>query len=84
MPFAEVEVEWVNDGSVTPPSDAFVTQVVKAGPDGVFTYALPRAGWWGFAALVEGDQSMKAPDGSEVPVELGGLMWVRAETMGAP
>lgn len=81
VPFAEIEVEWRNDGSVTPPADAFVTQVIKAGPDGVFSYALPRAGWWGFAALVEADAPMTSPAGDSVPAELGGLMWVRAVDM---
>ena len=79
--FAEIEVEWMNDGTVQPPSDPFVTQVIKADAAGSFSYAMPRAGWWGFAALVEGDKKMKNPAGKEVPVELGGLMWVRAVDM---
>lgn len=81
VPFAEVEVEWVNDGSVTPPSAAFVTQVVKADERGVFHYAMPRAGWWGFAALVEADHTLPDPDGAEKPVELGGLLWVKTVDM---
>lgn len=81
VPFAEVEVEWVNDGSLTPPADPFVTQVIKADGNGVFAYAMPRAGWWGFAALVEGEQPMKSPAGASVPVEMGGLIWVRAVDM---
>jgi hypothetical protein len=28
-----------------------ITQVVKADANGVFTYGVPFAGWWGFAAL---------------------------------
>lgn len=83
VPFAEIEVEWVNDGSVVPPGDAFVTQVILADAGGAFGYAMPRAGWWGFAALVEGDQAMTAPDGRQVPVELGGLIWVKTTDMGA-
>jgi cobalt/nickel transport protein len=78
VPFAEVEVEWRNDGSVTPPAGPFVTQVLKADGNGVFSYAMPRAGWWGFAALIEGDEPMRNPEGREVPVELGALLWVRA------
>jgi cobalt/nickel transport protein len=78
VPFAEIEVEFVNDGSVTPPNDAFVTQVIKTDAHGVFAYAIPRAGWWGFAALVESEQKMKNPKGEDAPVELGGLMWVKA------
>ncbi|HLO75642.1 MAG TPA: DUF4198 domain-containing protein [Magnetospirillum sp.] len=81
VPFAEIEVEWRNDGSVTPPSDPFVTQVIKADASGQFAYALPRAGWWGFAALVEGDKPMTAPNGKPAKVELGGLMWVKATDM---
>lgn len=81
VPFAEVEVEWVNDGSVQAPSEAFETQVIKADASGAFSYAMPRAGWWGFAALIEADQPMKSPEGKDVPVELGGLMWVRAVDM---
>lgn len=81
VPFAEVEVEWVNDGSVKPPADPFVTQVIKADGNGVFAYAMPRAGWWGFAALIEGEQPMKSPAGKEVPVEAGALMWVRTVDM---
>jgi cobalt/nickel transport protein len=81
VPFAEIEVEYVNDGSIAAPNDAFVTQVIKADAAGVFAYAMPRAGWWGFAALVEADEPMQSPDGKSVPVELGGLIWVRTVDM---
>ena len=85
VPFAEIEVEYFNEGkAVSIPSDPFVTQVIKADGNGVFSYAMPRAGWWGFAALVEGDETMANPEGEEVPVELGGLMWVRVEDMKSP
>ncbi|MBR9973150.1 DUF4198 domain-containing protein [Magnetospirillum sulfuroxidans] len=79
-PFAEIEVEWRNDGSVHAPSDPFVTQVIKADAQGQFTYGLPRAGWWGFAALIDG-KPMKGPGGKMVPTELGGLLWVKAVDM---
>ena len=81
VPFAEIEVEWMNDGSVTAPADPFITQVIKADAGGAFAYAMPRAGWWGFAALVEAEKPMKNPAGKDVPVERGGLMWVRAVDM---
>lgn len=83
VPFAEIEVEYMNDGTVKPPNDAFVTQVIKADTNGVFTYAMPRAGWWGFAALIEGDEKMKSPKGEDAPVELGALIWVKATAMPA-
>lgn len=81
VPFAEVEVEWHNDGSVSAPADPFVTQVVKADANGTFSYVMPRAGWWGFAALLEGDRPMKNPEGREVPVEMGALIWVHTRDM---
>jgi cobalt/nickel transport protein len=82
VPLARVEVEYYNEGGrVKAPRDAFVTQVIKTDPNGVFAYTMPRAGWWGFAALVNGDEKMKNPDGKPVEVELGGLMWVKAVDM---
>ena len=78
VPFAEIEVEYYNQrGRVRIPNHAFVTQVIKADSNGVFSYTMPKAGWWGFAALVEGDEKMSGPDGRPVDVELGGLIWVR-------
>ncbi|ORE92555.1 ABC cobalt transporter, periplasmic binding protein CbiN [Stappia sp. 22II-S9-Z10] len=82
VPFAEVEVEFVNDGAVTPPNDAFITQVIKADANGTFTYAMPFPAWWGFAALVEADTPMTSPEGDSVPVEEGGLIWVKATAAG--
>lgn len=81
VPNAEIEVEYVNDGSVKVPNPTFVTQVLKADSNGTFSYGMPRAGWWGFAALTEGDEKMKRPDGSLAPVEVGGLIWVKATDM---
>ncbi len=82
VPFAEIEVEYYNEGSqVEIPTDAFITQVIKADANGVFTYAMPKAGWWGFAALLEGDEPMMNPDGDEVGVELGALLWIHTVDM---
>ncbi|MCG8426535.1 MAG: DUF4198 domain-containing protein [Chromatiales bacterium] len=74
---AKVEVEWRNDGSMKAPAGPYVTQVIKTDAQGVFSYTAPRAGWWGFAALIEAEQPMKNPAGELVPVELGGLIWVK-------
>ncbi len=82
VPLAEVEVEYFNAGRrVKLPNDSFSTQVVKADAQGVFCYVMPKAGWWGFAALVAADEKMKAPTGELVDVELGGLMWVKTIDM---
>ena len=81
VPFAEIEVEFINDGSIKAPNDAFITQVIKADANGTFSYTMPKAGWWGFAALVEGDTPMTSPEGKKVPVEEGALMWVKTTDM---
>jgi len=82
VPFAEVEVEYYNEGSkVGIPAEEFVTQVIKADANGTFSYAMPRAGWWGFAALIDGDEKLPGPDGQPTDVELGGLIWVKTVDM---
>lgn len=79
--FAEVEVEYLNeaavDGALVPPSDPFVTQVVKADGNGVFSYSMPKAGWWGFAALNEASWTLPK-DGVAKKVEIGAVYWVKA------
>lgn len=81
VPFAEVEVEWRNDGTLDAERAAFATQVIKADATGAFAFAMPRAGWWGFAALVDGDEPIVGPDGESWDVELGGLVWVHARSV---
>lgn len=81
VPFAEVEVEYWNEDRVKIPADPFVTQVIKADRNGVFSYAMPRAGWWAFAALIDGDEKMENPDGEKVDVEWGALIWVKTVDM---
>jgi len=81
LPFATLEIEWRNDGSVTAPADPFITQVLKADANGVFAFALPRAGWWGFNALIEAENPPPAPDGGAATLELGGTLWIKATDM---
>lgn len=79
IPYAEVEVEYYNqDGKSHAPTDYMVTQTIKADGNGVFTYAAPKAGWWGFAALNTADYKLKQ-DGQEKDVELGAVIWVHFE-----
>jgi cobalt/nickel transport protein len=68
------------DGKVKAPAAPYITQVVKTDGNGVFAYAMPREGWWGFAALCDGGK-MKGPEGTEVEVEAGGLFWVFCKDM---
>lgn len=81
LPGAEIEIEWRNDGSVKAPSDPFITQTLKADDRGVFSYAMPRAGWWAFNALTESDETLKDPDGKPGKIETGGTIWVKAVDM---
>ncbi|MDJ0876550.1 MAG: DUF4198 domain-containing protein [Desulfobacterales bacterium] len=79
VPYAAVEVEYYNrDLAARAPTDYMVTQTVKADENGVFAYAAPRAGWWGFAALNTADYTLKA-DGVDKEVELGAVIWVKFE-----
>lgn len=81
VPNAEVEVEYYNvDNKIKAPAGPMVTQVIKADANGVFTYAMPKAGWWGFAALTEGDKKMMHED-KEVPVEIGAVLWIKTRDM---
>jgi cobalt/nickel transport protein len=76
LPYAEVEIEFYNkDQKAEAPTEYMVTQVVKADRNGVFTYAVPRSGWWGFAALTTADFKLKK-DGKDKAVEIGGVIWV--------
>ena len=77
MAGAEVEVELYNQGQkFTAASDYHITQVIKAGSNGVFTFSCPQPGWWGFAALSEADYTLKDPQGEEKGVELGAVLWI--------
>ena len=80
VPYAEVEVEHLNSQSFSGlvgeeqvfPSDAHITQVIRADENGVFTYGIPGSGWWGFAALLEGEPV----EGKDH--EIGAVMWIKA------
>lgn len=88
VPFAEVEVEFLNhrpdvdnsrffeEGDVEAPQDSFVTQTIRADAKGTFVYAIPRAGWWGFAAL--GVKTMEHK-GSELSQDA--VIWVQTRDM---
>jgi cobalt/nickel transport protein len=81
VPGAEVEVEYYMEGQAgQAPSDFMVTQTVKADPNGVFTYAAPKAGWWGFAALNTSAEKMKF-EGQDKDIEIGAVLWVQFHDM---
>ncbi|MDK2954589.1 MAG: nickel transport protein [Desulfovibrionales bacterium] len=89
VPDAEIEVEFLNHPPVpgknmfqkqalaTAPQDAFVTLTIKADANGEFAFGLPKAGWWGFAALGVGPlKTYKDKDNSQDAV-----IWVKAVDM---
>lgn len=88
VPFAEIEVEYLNHdidiktnstkkAKVTAPQDSFVTLTIKANEHGEFTFGIPKAGWWGFAALGVGpDKEYKGKELSQDAV-----IWVQAKDM---
>ena len=81
VPNAEVEVEYYNkNAEIKPPGAPYITQVIKADVNGVFTYAMPIGGWWGFAALNTADYTIKK-DGKDYPVEIGAVLWVKTRDM---
>ena len=76
VPFAEVEVEYFNkDKKSQAPTDYMITQTIKADPNGVFSYATPKSGWWGFAALSTADYQIPH-EGVQKDVEIGAVIWV--------
>lgn len=75
VPHAEIEVEFYNSvKNYIVPNNIMVTQTLKADSHGVFTYAVPFAGWWGFAALNTSPEQMDH-EGEKKNVELGAILW---------
>ncbi len=78
---ATVEVEHYNaEGSLKAPSTAYITQTVLTDPNGIFTYAIPGKGWWGFAAVFPTDET-KAFRNKMYKIERGASFWVHAIEM---
>ncbi len=83
VPYAEIEVEFNNtDGKVKAPTEYMTTQTIKADGNGVFSFSVPAAGWWGFAALNTADYKLKE-NGVDKEVELGAVIWVHFEPWNA-
>ncbi len=74
----EIEVEFYNDKGYKAPSETHITQVVKTDENGIFAFTMPKAGWWGFAALIEDDKTLKH-DNKDYPIELGAVLWIKAD-----
>lgn len=81
-PGTEVEVEWYPgpDKKGVAPYESMITQTVMTDDAGIFTYAAPAPGWWGFAALNTADEPMTR-DGEKKDVELGAVLWVNVHAL---
>jgi cobalt/nickel transport protein len=80
VPDVEVEVEWWGKGKTKAPTDSHIAQVVKTDGNGVFSYAMPKAGWWGFSAVMESKEPIKF-EGKDKKVETAAVLWVHAYPM---
>lgn len=88
-PHAEVEVEWYPGPALhgVAPHAGMVAQTVKADGEGIFCYAAPVAGWWGFAALKTADTTLPLTEGGKTvqkPVEEGAVIWTYFHPMRSP
>jgi cobalt/nickel transport protein len=83
-PYVEVAISRFTDPAApTPPAGlppAYVVQKIRADSNGVFHYAMPRSGWWGFTALSEAEWSLPKA-GVDKPVLLGAGYWVQARDL---
>ena len=89
VPFAEIEVEFMNflpemdknKFSTTPiiasDGEAFVSQTIHADENGTFHFSLLKAGQWGFAALNVGEQ--KTHKGKQLSQDA--VIWVQANKL---
>jgi cobalt/nickel transport protein len=75
-----VEVEWWGKGKTKAPTGSHVKQVVKTDEKGMFSFTMPKPGWWGFSAVMEADAPVKH-EGKDKKVELGAVLWVHAYPM---
>jgi len=83
-PVADVDVEveyWNADKKLTAPNDYFIAQKVKTDKNGVFTFAAPKAGWWGFSALNKEKQAVQHTDGKKKDAEYGAVLWLQFTDM---
>jgi cobalt/nickel transport protein len=89
VPGAEVEVEYMSHmpdlqsnslpkkSSVEYPHDSMVTQTIFSDSEGYITFGVPKAGWWGFAALGVGPETEH--DGKEMSQDA--VIWIKAVDM---
>lgn len=84
-PYVMVAIAWLGPSPETRFTSAgtdapYRIQTVRADANGVFHYAMPAAGWWGFAATMDADWTIRR-EGEEKPVSLVTSYWVQARDL---
>jgi cobalt/nickel transport protein len=75
---AVINIERYNEnGEFTAPSTHYATQAVLTDPNGIFTYAMPFEGWWGFSVIFDSGRIIKHK-GKKGRLGLGATFWVKA------
>jgi cobalt/nickel transport protein len=86
VPFTQVEVEYLNhpldvennrfqeEGLIDPPHPSLEAMVIMTNEFGEFSFSMPKAGWWGFAALTVGPES----EYKGMPLSQDAILWVQA------
>lgn len=77
VPDSIVEVEYFNpERDAKAPNELMITQTIRADRNGLFSYAVPKSGWLGFAALNPAGYQITR-QGEKKDVELGAVIWVQ-------
>lgn len=86
VPFTQVEVEYLNhpldvennrfqeEGLIDPPHPSLEAVVIMTNELGEFSFSMPKAGWWGFAALTVGPEQ----EYNGMPLSQDAILWVQA------
>lgn len=86
VPYTQVEVEYLNhdldianntfvaDGKIDAPHPSLAAIVILTDANGQFSFTLPKAGWWGFAALSVGPEN----EYNGKPLSQDAILWVQA------
>ena len=86
VPYTQVEVEYLNHaldlennrfeeaGQINAPHPSLEAMVILTNAEGEFSFAMPKAGWWGFAALSVGPEK----EFNGMPLSQDAILWVQA------
>lgn len=83
LPDTLVRVEYLNEDKRIVPSPYHRSQRVRTDERGIFSFVCPHQGWWGFAAVTQGDP-LRGPDGQPKNTELSGVLWLYIDPPAVP